>query len=387
MKRRTFLLGLAAAPLGLTAVTRVQAESSAGSRLLVLVALKGGNDGLNTLIPFADPAYYDLRPKLAVARDQVIKLTEGEGLHPSLEPLLDIWDERELAILRGVGYPAPNLSHFRSMDIWETASRSDETLTTGWLARALAPEPGPARGIIDGAVVGTEATQCLQGADARVVTISDLRQFQRQAKRMGASPSAAPDQASLRHMVHLEDDIRATAEQLKGGRQFQTTFPDGAFGRSIHTASELIANRASLGLAVVHLTLTGFDTHIGQAPKHARLLQTLGAGLASLRAALKELNAWDDTLVLTYSEFGRRARENANAGTDHGTANPHFVLGGRVKGGLYGHPVDLADLDGNGNLKATLDFRSLYASALEGWWGMDSQAVLGGRFDTLALIA
>jgi uncharacterized protein (DUF1501 family) len=270
-------------------------------RLLVLVELKGGNDGLNTVVPFADPTYARLRPRLAVPRDQVIPLDARTGLHPSLAQLKPAWDARQLAVVQGVGYPDPDLSHFRSAEIWDTGSRSDEYLESGWLARA-----------------------------------------------------------------------------------FATSFPAGPFGNKLGTSAQLAASRA--GIAVTHLSLGGFDTHANQAGVHAALLRQLGDGLAALKEALVEMGRWDDTLVATCSEFGRRPAENATGGTDHGTSSVQFVLGGRVRGGLYGAAPALDRLDSNGNLPFAVDFRSYYATFLDRWWGIDAGRVLGAEFRPLDMI-
>lgn len=386
MQRRTFLQGLAAAALGHGRPALGQCTSSAPPRLLILIVLKGGNDGLNTLIPFADPAYYALRPRLAIVRDQVLPLSEREGLHPALDALMPIWNDGELAVIRGVGYPKPNLSHFRSLDIWETASRSDQVLTRGWLDRAFAQPGWPSGHAIDGVVIGRDESDSVRGGAGRVVTLSDLDSFRHRARHLGAPLDGQPTQAPLQHILALQRAIQAAAERLQPVA-IETAFPTNPFGRQSRTACQVIANRERLGLAVVHLTLAGFDTHRGQPAKHARLLRQLADGLASLRAELKTLDVWQDALVLTYSEFGRRPRENANAGTDHGTASLQLALGGRVKGGLYGQALDLAQLDSNGNPVSTLDFRQVYATALEHWWGVNSEAVLGERLAPVGFLA
>ena len=175
------------------------------------------------------------------------------------------------------------------------------------------------------------------------------------------------------------------AAHLEAGRAFSTAFPGGAFGNAIRTACQIAANPA--GVAVIRVTLNGFDTHAGQSPTHARLLAELSNGMRALKLGLQELDRWDDTLVLTYSEFGRRPRENLNAGTDHGTASVQFALGGRVQGGLYGAAPDLADLTGDGNPRHAVDFRSVYATVCENWWGTDSRVALGGAFAPVPFIA
>jgi uncharacterized protein (DUF1501 family) len=271
--RRAFLRLASSFPFAAGLPRLARAAASPRLRpLLVLVELKGGNDGLNTVIPFADPAYARLRPRLAIPREQVVQLDERTGLHPSLEKLKPAWDDGQLAIVQGLGYPDPDLSHFRSREIWDTASRSDEFLESDWVARA---------------------------------------------------------------------------------------------------------SRQSSNLAVMRLSLGGFDTHAGQSSVHAGLLRELGDGLAALREALIASGRWDTTLVATHSEFGRRPAENASAGTDHGTSSAHFVMGGRVKGGLHGAAPALARLGADGNLPFALDFRSYYAALLERGCGIDAGPVLG----------
>ena len=358
------------------------ANAAAGyGRLLILVELKGGNDGLNTLVPFADPTYYALRPKLAIARDAVLPLSDRCGLHPALQPLLEFWNRRELAVLQGVGYPAPNLSHFRSIEIWDTASRSDQYLPTGWLTRTFSAAPPPRDYAADGFVIGSYDLGPLDGG-ARAVTIGDAARFGDRARSMHALASAGTP--ALEHILRTESDIAQAAAQLRGDVTLSTHFPVGAFGNAVRTACNAIAR--AKGVAVVRVTQNGYDTHANQAPTQARLHKELAEGLVALAQGLTELRRWDDTLIVTYAEFGRRPRENLSGGTDHGTAGVHFALGGRVAGGLCGAAPALAQLSTDGNLGAAIDFRSVYATALERWWALDSRNVLGGRFETLPII-
>ena len=357
------------------------AEGAAYRNLLVLVELKGGNDGLNTLVPIDDPGYARLRPKLAIARDQSIRLSDRAALHPSLAALLPLWGRRELAILQGVGYPEPNLSHFRSIEIWETASRSDQLLADGWLARAFARRPVPESFAADGVVVGGNELGPLAGGGTRTIALANPEQFLRRAKL--AAPSGERRNAALAHILKTETDIVQAAAHLDGNHPFTTTFPTSPFGNAVKTAARVVANEA--GVAVVHLSLGSFDTHANQAATHARLLEDLARGLAALEAAMREIGRWDRTLVVTYAEFGRRPKENLSGGTDHGTASVQFALGGRVAGGLYGATPSL-DRVGDGNLAHAIDFRQVYATVLDGWWTGDSRAVLGARYETLPIL-
>jgi len=380
MDRRDFLKASAAASLAILA-PRVVWAGEGYRNLLVLVELKGGNDGLNTVVPYADPAYYNLRPRIAIKRDDVLQLDQRFGLHPSLAPLMPLWQGRELAIVQGVGYPHPNLSHFRSIEIWDTASPSEEYLTDGWLARAFASSPVPKSFAVDGVVVGASDLGPLAGGGTRAVALVNTEQFLRQAKL--AHPAQAQGNRALAHILKVEADVAQAAAGFNGNHAFRTEFPGGPFGNAVKTAAQVVASEA--GVAAVHLSFGGFDTHQNQPGAHGNLLRQLAEGFVALRAALQELGRWDSTLVLTYAEFGRRPQENGSNGTDHGTASAHFALGGRVKGGLYGGQGYLDRLE-NGNPVYAVDFRSVYATVLERWWGVPSSGPLGGRFPTLDLV-
>ncbi|WGS48205.1 DUF1501 domain-containing protein [Paraburkholderia sp. D15] len=412
MKRRSFLsMGAAAsAALWLPRAFGAQQEGLGGTsargydNLLILVELKGGNDGLNTVIPFADPVYYQLRKNIGIKREQAIQLDERTALHPSLQALMPLWQSQQLAIVQGVSYAQPNLSHFRSIEIWDTASRSDQYLREGWLTRAFAQSPVPSGFAADGVVIGSAEMGPLANG-ARAIALVNPAQFVK-ASRLVTPVSLHERNPELAHILDVENDIVKAADRLRptqGQAQLKTVFPGGAFGGSIKTAMQVLAAGDTLqpspaggpprekpkrgqGVAVIRLTLNGFDTHQNQPGQQASLLKQLAEGFASLKSALVELGRWDDTLVMTYAEFGRRPRENQSNGTDHGTVAPHFVMGGRVRGGLYGVPPVLARLDGNGNLPVGVDFRQIYATVLGPWWGLDSSAILQQRFEPLPLL-
>jgi uncharacterized protein (DUF1501 family) len=383
MNKRDFLKTVGAA--GVTAIVPHAALAAAGAgygNLLILVELKGGNDSLNTVVPYASPEYYALRPRLGIARDQVLQLDAKSGLHPSLQPLMPLWSNGELAVVQGLGYPNANLSHFRSIEIWDTASSSHEYLRDGWLGRVFAATPAPRAYAADGVVVGGAELGPLSGPATRAIALSNPDQFIKQARLAGPSGQAQP--GALKHIFRVEADIVQAASSMTGEHAFTTSFPNNAFGNAVRTAAQVVATRA--GVAAIKISLNGFDTHSGQAATQARLLKELADGLVALKGALVETGRWNTTLIATYAEFGRRPRENQSGGTDHGTSSAHFVLGGRVAGGMYGEAPALAQLDGNGNLAHALDFRQLYATILQRWWGMDPQAALRARYAALPLI-
>lgn len=396
LARRSFLQGataLALAPgFSVFLASPAQAAQPGYGRLLVLVELKGGNDGLNTLVPFGDPAYARLRPRIALRREDLVHLSDGEGLHASLAPLAPLWTGGELAVLRSVGYPRPNLSHFRSIEIWDTASDSDDYLAEGWVARSFAARQVPPAYAADGLVIGNGGAGPMAGGTAsRVLTLASTEQFLRQSRNLSPSQAGASrGNRALQHILKVEADIARAAGSLgsasagagAGGMAPGAGVP-GNFGNGIKTLLDVVSGGAKV--AAVRLTLDGFDTHQNQLAVQAGLLRQLGDGLVALRTGLSALGQWEDTLVLTYAEFGRRAAENGSGGTDHGTASVHFALGGRVRGGLYGMAPRLDQLQ-DGNLAHSLDFRSVYATVLQHWWAVEPAKVLGAGHAPLDFI-
>lgn len=399
LRRRRFLRGaldVAATSLGSALLVPAWAQEASQSvvskaltpkagnyqNILILVELKGANDGLNTVVPYTDPKYAEIRPKIALKPDQLLKISDKEGLHPSLEPLMALWSQKELAIVQGIGYPRPNQSHFRSIEIWDTASNSEDYLDAGWLARTFRSTPVPIKFAADGVVVGSNDMGPLSGLGVRAIALADTAQFLRNAKL--AKPNQDTRNAALRHLLNVENEIVHASGKMNTNYVFKTEFPKNGFGYQVRTAAQLVASKA--GTAVVRLTLGGFDTHAGQLGTHANLLKELADGMVALKAAMQELNMWNNTLVMTYAEFGRRAKGNDSNGTDHGTANVHFLTGGKVAGGLFGQAPQLNKLDGNGNLPFAVDFRSLYATIIDQWWSGDSQSVLSAKFAHLPVL-
>lgn len=355
--------------------------ATSAPRLLILIELRGGNDGLNTVIPIDDGMYFDMRPRLAFKPDTVTRFAGGPALHPSLAPLELLWRDGQMAILQGVGYPLPNLSHFRSIEIWDTASDSQQFLQTGWLTRAVDKQSAFASQSADGVVIGAADLGPLTGG-ARAVALNDPARFARQARLASADGVAA--RGALAHVLRVESDIVRAGADVRSDVTFKTEFPRGVFGLAVQHAAGIAASGK---VPVLRLTLSGFDTHQNQLPTHANLLRIVAESVVALRSALSEHGLWDRTLILSYSEFGRRPRENQSGGTDHGTAGALFAFGPHVRGGVHGEAPSLRSLDSAGNLRHSIDFRRIYASVLEDWWQLPSERVLQRRFEPLKFIA
>lgn len=340
-------------------------------RILLLIELKGGNDGLNTVIPYADAKYRELRPGIGVAREHTIQLDEKVGLHSKLEPVMESWKAGDLAIVQGVGYPYPNRSHFRSIEIWDTASASNQTLSEGWIAQAFKGAALPKGVGVDSIVVDTNALPST-GPELRTIVMQDAENFLRQATALkdtgGMKDGGNP---ALRHLLAVRQEIngaaKGLADKLRAAAAPKEAYPQEVLlGRQLDLATRVIT--AQVPVVAVKAALGGFDTHANQVQPHERLLGLLASNLAILRKNLIAANVWNDVVVMTYSEFGRRVRQNASGGTDHGTAAPLFVMGGGVKGGLHGAYPSLSDLT-DGDLKHTVDFRSVFATVAQGCWG------------------
>ncbi len=372
MDRRQFLLGAGALSVVLASPAS-RADQSTGRRTLILVELKGGNDGLNTVIPYADPLYHHYRNGIGVPRERVVQLDERVGFNPKLEPLMESWKAGDLAVLQGVGYPAPNRSHFRSIEIWDTASSSSQTLSEGWISRAFDGTTLPKGAGVDGIVTDNNSLPMV-GPRFRTIVMQDAANFLRQAEAMKTLKDPRDDaNPALRRLLDVRHEVNQAAiglsEKLREGPMPAYAFPGPqfGFGHQLELAARILMARVPV--VAIKAALLGFDTHANQVPTQERLLGFLAESLAVLRKNLMAANLWNDVVVATYSEFGRRVKQNASAGTDHGTAAPHFAMGGRVKGGLHGVYPSLADLQ-DGDLKHTLDFRNVYSTIARGCWGL-----------------
>ena len=377
MKRRTLLkyltLNSITLPFLLQAKEQISNKTSTKHKRLILIELKGGNDGLNTVIPYQDPLYYKLRPNIALKKSEVLPINDQFALHPSMKEMKDIFNKNELAIIQGVGYPNPNRSHFRSIEIWDTASNSQEYLDNGWLNTLTLPQHTD---LLRGVVLGGEFGP-LSGNTKGIIKINNMKGFLRQSKQIKGRISLTDDNDALLHLLKTEAEIRNSADILKKSlilnKALPITFQKSNFGKQMHTTTELI--NSGTVIPFFKISLNSFDTHTNQPKKHARLLKELSEGIATMRKNLIASGEWDNTLIMTYSEFGRRAAENASKGTDHGTAAPHFITGGSVEGGIYGEYPSLRSLDTNNDLIYSTDFRSLYKTIAQDWFKVSSMAL------------
>ncbi len=368
------------------------------NRTLVLIELRGGNDGLNTVIPFSDPAYYEHRKGVAIAADEVVKLNKDIGLHPSLKGLEQAWADKDLAIVRGLGYPHPNRSHFRGIDIWHGGSKHDEMAHDGWIARvvsdaaATVPAQGTDATLADGIVFGYAGTVGhagfgpLYGQNLRNLIMNSPEEFIQRARNVPKPPDKQGT-AALKHVLTVQGDIANTANKIEELRNkapdLGVKFPGSSVAKHAEHIAKLIA--AGAKVPVFKLTIDGFDTHANQKPRHEQLLRDLGGAMTAFREALMKSGHWDKVMVMTYSEFGRRVIQNDSGGTDHGTAAPHFVMGGKVKGGFHGDQPSLTKLD-YGDLAYTTDYRSLYLSVAQEWWGWNKNFLSEKKVKPLGLI-
>ena len=364
MNRRDFLQYSSLIPLA-SVVPDAFAATKKGlrpDRILVLVELKGGNDGLNTLIPFRDQHYYRARPKISIRKG--IPLKNNMAMNPYLKPLMPLWKQGQMAWIQGVGYSNPSRSHFHSIDIWETAStRHDEE--RGWISRVLPARPKAVNGI----VLGDSNLGPMAGANSSSVAMEDPTTFLRQTKYLNKR-NFRPANAQLTHMLNVQNQINMAANELgriHNAKRSPIRFPTSRFGRKLDLVTQMIIN--GMDTPVYKVTLDGFDTHAGQTDQHNNLMNHLGGGLIAFSDAMKKAGLWDNVMIVTYSEFGRRVAENNSRGTDHGSAAAHFALGGKVRGGMYGRQPSLAAHHlKDGDMIHTVDFREVYATIAQRWW-------------------
>lgn len=398
ISRRRFLQQSALATAGtmlipsfLKAFDRV-GGAARGQKRLVIIQLGGGNDGLNTVVPIGDDRYYTARPQIAIPASEVIRINDHQGIHPALEPLRFLYDQGDIAILNAVGYPNPNRSHFRSMDIWQTASASNQYLQTGWIGRYLdahcAGDPRPTAAI----ELSDQLGLAMKGTERNGLAVSDPARFFRTttAPRFKAISEQASDHHDHPEVGYL---YKTLAESISSAEYiFEKTkvqqpsgdYPQGQLARQLRTTAQMI--KSGLDTRVYYASISGFDTHVNQQAQHQRLLGGYAGALAAFAKDLKASGHWKDTLVMTFSEFGRRVKENASRGTDHGTANNLFLAGGALKSaGIRNAAPDLGNLN-KGDLKHQIDFRQVYSEVLQKWLQVDPKPIVGTSFSSLGIL-
>jgi uncharacterized protein (DUF1501 family) len=386
--RSSALLSLAPAVPGFLAHTARAAKPERDGRVLVVIQLDGGNDGINTVVPFKDEGYAKHRQFLRLPADRLVKVSDGVGLHPALGGLGKLLEAGQLAVVQGVGYPNPSRSHFRSMAVWHTARLDpEEHKGPGWLGLALDAAAAPAGGAPAAVLSGTGALptalrgrRCLSAALAHLDDLTLHGEVE--PKRALAAPAGGEDLHSFVRRSLL--DAYTTADRLQEAAAVKDTaaYPGTALAERLRLIARLL--KAGFGTRVCYAVQRGYDTHSVQLPEHARLLGELGGAVRAFLDDLKAAGLAERVAVLAFSEFGRRVAENGSAGTDHGTAGSVFLAGPAVRPGLVGAAPSLLDLE-DGDLKVGLDFRRVYASVLEDWLGRPSRPALGGDFERLPL--
>jgi len=384
--KQATLISLAPTVPMFLAQTARGASPSKDDRILVVLQLDGGNDGLNTVIPYADANYARLRPKLAVPKNRVRRLDDAMGLNPVMRDASDLFHDGRLAIVQGVGYPNPNKSHDVSKSIWETA-RFDPTehASYGWIGRALDQGPAAKTGGPESVLVGTEAVPiALRGRKSVAAALANLDDM---VLGNSSKPAALAktDDSLLGFVQRSTLDAVVTADRLQQAaksRPDASAPPYNELAKRLTLIARLI--ESDFGARVYYAVQTGYDTHVYQRDTHERLLRELSEALRFFLDELKRSKLDDRVVVMTFSEFGRRADENASEGTDHGAAAPLFLAGAKIKAGLHGTPPDLTKPHG-GDVSSTIDFRQVYQAVLENWLGLPASPALGGGFPSLDL--
>ncbi len=395
MKRRDFLKNSALAssmfmvPSFVKAFESIASESL-GFKKLVLIQLAGGNDGLNTIIPYRNDIYYKQRPKLAIHKNELLTASDELGFHKNLAPLKNLYDQGYLSIINNVGYPNPNRSHFRSTDIWHTASDSNEFLSTGWLGRYIDSQGKlPHTGIeVDDSLSLIMKGNHINGiATQNAKTLfsnTNTPYFKKILENQNSKHLSEHNLGYLyKTMIEANSSAKYIYEKTKTYKS-KVTYPNNKFSAQLKTTAEFI--NSHLDSKVYYLTMGGFDTHSAQESRHNKLFEVYGKSIEAFVKDLEQNDTFKDTLIVTFSEFGRRVKQNGSGGTDHGTANNLFIIGKNLKKkGFYNEQANLTDLD-NGDLKYTVDFRDIYATILDKWLEVDDKKILDKSFGKMNFI-
>ncbi len=362
-----------------------------GNKVLVVLQLSGGNDGLNTVIPYRNDLYYSGRPKLGIEKDKVLSLTDEAGLHPALTGLKDLYDDGSLGILNSVGYPNPDRSHFRSMDIWQTASNSKDYITTGWLGRYLDAQCKGCDKPTQALEIDDVLSLALKGDQMKGLAFKDPQRLYNTShgnyfKDVMASHKEDHEQP-VDYLYKTMAETLSSADYIFQQSKLHassTLYPKTEIGKSFQTIASLIFS--DINTKVYYVSLGSFDTHVNQENQQQRLFAEMNDAIKSFVTDLKSNNRFNDVLLMTFSEFGRRVSQNASGGTDHGTANNMFLVSGGLKQkGLINAMPDLSDLN-EGDLKYKVDFKDVYATVLNKWLNADDKNILGKQFNFLDFV-
>ncbi len=366
--------------------------AASNGKILVVVQLSGGNDGLNTVVPYRNDIYYRDRPTIAIRPEKVLMLNDEIGLHPAMTPLKALYDEGLVTVINNVGYPNPDRSHFRSMDIWQTASDSDAYLRTGWVGRYLdATCAGKTQQPFRTIEVDDTLSLAMKGNNLNGLAMLDPKKLYNQTRSKLVTtlsdkrPTNEPETVSYLYKTLAE--TVSSAEYVFNKAKVpgtNTTYPNGELGSRLRTVSQLI--QAGVDTSVYYVSISGFDTHINQLGQQERLLGQYAEAVGAFMTDLKAAGRQNDVLLMTFSEFGRRVKQNASNGTDHGTANNVFLIGGGLPSKrVLNEAPNLTNLT-DGDLTYSVDFRQIYATLLHDYLGADDVAILGRKFDGIKIV-
>jgi uncharacterized protein (DUF1501 family) len=361
-----------------------------GNKVVVVIQFSGGNDGLNTVIPIQNDIYHNARPKLGITKDIALPLTDEVGLNPALIGLKELYDDGSLGILNSVGYPNPDRSHFRSMDIWQTASNSNEYLTTGWIGRYLDAQCSGCDKPTQALEIDDILSLALKGENNNGLAFKDPRRLysssnEKYFKDINASHQSGEETADYLYKT-MSETLNSADYIFQQSKLHPTaeTYPNSELGKNLKTIASLILS--DINTKLYYVSLGSFDTHVNQDGQQKRLFTEFSDAIKAFSSDLKKNNRFDDVLMCTFSEFGRRVSQNASGGTDHGTANNIFLISGGLKEkGIINPMPDLSDLQ-DGDLKYKIDFKSVYATVLNKWMGMDDKAILNDQYEHLNFI-
>ena len=353
---------------------RIAHAAQKSGKRLILIELSGANDGLNTVIPFDDHRYKELRPNIGLDNSETISLSKDFGLHEALQPIGKLWEEGEMAIIHGLGYPGANRSHFKSIALWETGGDGSSSGRNGWLTEDIENLPGQDQ--IEAHGISLDGGMGIFSSPSGIwLSMTSAQQFMELTS--DEVPAIDTKNEALRMLLDrahtLNSSMQNISRKLKKSHVRDFKIKGGDLG-SQFTRAVLLIN-AGISSPILKVKIGGFDTHEGQQWRHRNRLRSLGLATADFAETLKKIGQWENTLIMTYSEFGRRAAENYTQGTDHGTAAPHFILGGSVNGGFWGVHPDLGKLE-DGDMAFTMDYRTVYERILSDWFGIQENRFL-----------